>query len=214
MIFTVGHSTYDRETFARMVRGIDVVIDVRSHPVSNHVPDYHKHNAEVWFPAEAQVGYEWWPELGGWDVRHAQDPELVARMAGQGVDLNAYSRGVFPKQRIGVDRRAKPEPGTAWTNQGLWDYQWFTTLPEFADGIKRLVAAGREHNVAIMCCEWAWWKCHRSMVADRLAWAGTEIKHLAKPSVRDVRSRASAHPGADRINRYHPLVIEAWRDQS
>lgn len=52
-----------------------------------------------WMPEHGKR-YEWWPGLGGWDVRHGQDENLRKEMNEFGVDLAVYSKGLFPKQRI------------------------------------------------------------------------------------------------------------------
>jgi uncharacterized protein (DUF488 family) len=201
MIFTFGHSTLAAADGADLLRrhGIDVLIDIRSHPTSRW-EQWWRENLECWVPA-AGIRYEWWPSLGGWDERHFGPYAAVMRE--RDVDLAVYSRGKFPKQRIGRDR-GKPD-GTSWTNQGLWDYQWFMTIPEFLRGAERLIreyADPLDQNCAIMCCEALWWKCHRSMVSDFLTTRGVDALH--------VQPKMTVHPGASRLTRYHPDVIKAW----
>jgi uncharacterized protein (DUF488 family) len=200
-IWTFGHSTLDAAAAITMLRssGVKVLVDVRSHPVSKW-PQWYKSEIEQWI-APAAIAYVHVPALGGWNVEHLG-------MVGQfpGVDVAAYCAGKFPKHRIGKDRDKAAADGTAWTNQGLYDYQWFMTLDEFRAAIEALLSVaipGRRH--AIMCAEALWWKCHRSMIADALyAATGHQAIHI--------QPRATPHPAAGRLMRYDPAVIAKWRE--
>ena len=64
---------------------------------------------------------------------------------------------------------------------------------------------GRRRPIAIMCAEGVWWRCHRSMIADYLVVAGAEVVHLQP------RRLDHATVLAERLPRYHPDVIAAWR---
>lgn len=213
-IFTFGHSTLEGPAGAKLLRdnGIKLLIDVRSHPTSKW-EQWRKENMEKTSPRKRGwllkegLKYEWWPELGGWDARHLP---LAPKMECYGVDVPTYAKGKFPKQRIGKD---KPGCGCgplfgdkpSWTNQGLWDYQFFMTLPEFKDGLTRLMLFdGPDDHCAIMCCELLWWKCHRSMIADALAFFQMEAQHL--------QPKATPHFKAlgNRLERYHPDVLATW----
>lgn len=207
MIYTIGHSTLNKEDFIDLVKHhLDVVIDIRSHPTSRW-EQFRKENLEEWLP-EAGIKYEWEPRLGGW----TEDHMLLANMYLEfDVDIAAYSKGKFPKQRIGKDKEgikmpskeeAKENP--SWYNQGLWDYQWFMTLIEFQDGVNELIERGKSENIGIMCCEVLWWKCHRSMVSDYLAFHGIESVHL-QPKLTNHSKVLS-----NRLDRYHRKVKEAW----
>lgn len=104
MIYTMGHSTLPAEDFvkAAKTRNITTVLDIRSHPTSKW-DWFWKEKMESWLP-EAGLRYEWWPELGGWTKRHL---EFRERFGPRGVDLDAYAKGKFPKQRIATERQLK-----------------------------------------------------------------------------------------------------------
>lgn len=212
-IYGVGHSTHTPDEFLSIVQGIDVIVDVRSHPTSKW-GWWRKENAELWLP-ENGIQYRWIKDLGGWDVEHFD--WYSAPMQERGVDLAAYSGGAFPKQRIGVDRDTQPDPhNPSWTNQGLYDYSWYMTTDEFRAGLDRLAADyGRDDQpkAAIMCCEALWWKCHRSMVADALIYRhGIDLQHI-KPSrpKRVTTSRVDSHSRhlGNRLERYSAGIWEA-----
>jgi hypothetical protein len=201
VIFTFGYSSLEAEQglVALLQAEVDTLIDVRSHPGSLW-PQWRKEEMERWLPA-AGIGYEWWPELGGWDVRHAEDEQLRARMLEHEVDIAAYSRGHFPKQIITQDLVPDPDHPT-WYNRGLRDYSFFMTLPEFTNAAELLLARGEHENVAITCVEGRWWACHRSMIADWLVWAGADAIHLPN------KSHVSAL--GNRLERYEPVILDAW----
>lgn len=201
MIYTFGYSSMDAEQglVALLEAEIDVLVDVRSHPGSLW-PQWRKEELELWLPPTG-ISYEWWPELGGWDVRHAENEGLRARMLEREVDIAAYSRGHFPKQIIAQDLVPDPDNPT-WWNRGLRDFSWFMTLPEFTNACELLLARGREENIAIMCVEGRWWACHRSMIADWLVWAGADAIHLPRKS--------HAEALGNRLERYDPEILETW----
>lgn len=211
MIYGIGHSTHSEQEFIPLMRDIPTLIDIRSHPTSRW-EQWRLENMKRWLPAAA-IEVIWEPRLGGWTQRHYE--EYAEEMLTHGVDLAAYSKGAFPKQRIGVGREAQPTDRPEWTNQGLYDYAWFTTLPEFHDGLRRLVEHySGTNNAALICAEALWWKCHRSMVADALWYIyGIDLQHV-KPTlpVRPTTARFSSHVAqlSDRIERYPDAVLQVW----
>jgi len=203
MIYTIGHSVLPKEEFLRLIRGkVDTVIDVRSHPNSKW-PHFRKESLEKWLP-EAGIGYEWWPELGGWDARHLPLVETFPD-----VDLAAYAKGKFPKQRIAKNAEPPAEQlallKPQWTNIGLRDYASFTSLDEFLEGADRLMARGESGSVGIMCCEVLPWKCHRSMISDYLAFRQVDSVHMQP------KPKAHSQMLGNRLERYSVSILEAWK---
>lgn len=202
MIYSIGHSTLPIEDFIKLMKdnNIDVLMDIRSHPTSRW-EQHRKENYERSMP-EAGIAYYWEAGLGGWDVRHMGIADL---MAGRGVNVAAYTKGKFPKQQIAPKLAKEVSPlFPSWTNRGLFEYSWFTTLEEFGEAVDRLIFLGERRNVAIMCCEVLWWKCHRSMVADYLWSKGIDSVHL-QPKLTN-HSKAIGN----RLERYHPDIIQKW----
>lgn len=213
-IFTLGHSTLTQKEFVQAARGIDVIIDVRSHPGSRHVPHFSRLEMEEWLP-DYGLQYEWWPVLGGWTGRHWH---LVEEMRTHGVDLLAYASKHFPKQRIAATRDCGEGPG--WTNQGLYDYSWYMTLGEFLEGMLRLIESfgQRQHpRAALVCSESTWWRCHRSMLADYLTFRHVPCYHLpTRIPKRETTSRFTLHQDVigNRLERYEPEILQTWIDWS
>lgn len=213
MLFTIGHSTHTPDDFLNIAQGLDVIVDVRSHPTSRW-EWWRLEQMRQWLP-QGGIAVEWMPSLGGWTKSHYE--RYHEQMAAVGVDLAVYSKGAFPKQRIGAARPANQQQDRQWTNQGLFDYAWFTSLVEYRLGLQVLVdkyGKPDQPKAAIMCCEALWWKCHRSMIADTLyELYNIDALHI-KPRrpVRPTTSRWDNHSKfvADRIPRYPVAVREAW----
>lgn len=215
MLYTVGHSNHDQRRFSQLLEAVPglIVIDTRSHPTST-MEHWRKESMEIWLAGR----YEWWPGLGGWTARHLKLPKDTLRLLEKhGVDLAAYAHGVFPKQRIAASRQPggdEPE----WTNTGLYDYSFYTILPEFSEAANRLLERCYREDLAIMCCEAQWWRCHRSLIADYAVWAGLEATHLM-PRMRQKNkvkfidgARQTKHTGVigNRLERYDPEILAAW----
>lgn len=198
MVYTVGHSSLKVNDFQKLIRPLDTLLDIRSHPNSNKHPQFKIENLRKGFP-EVKVSYEWEPNLGGWDTRHEY---LQGEMKEHGVDLAPYLKGHFPKSRINeeIDQGEKP----IWYVRGFYDFQWYMTLPEFFTAAEELIERGKKGNVGIMCCEVLWWGCHRSMVADYLWYRGVDSIHL--------QPKETYHSKVigNRLERYEPFVLRSW----
>lgn len=197
MIHSIGHSTLSEEQFIKSLRGVSTVVDIRSHP-SSKWPQFRKESLETWLPA-AGVKYEWEPRLGGWTENHMG---FASQMLTHGVDIACYSRGKFPKQRIAKNTQVDPNK-PAWTNVGLYDFSWFMSLNEFIEAAEELIS--RTDDVAIMCCEGPWFKCHRSMVADYIAFRGHDVRHLPG-------KKTHTQSLGNRLDRYDPEILKSWKD--
>lgn len=199
MIYTFGHSTQTEEEAADVLNsvGIDILVDARSHPTSR-LPQWQIENLKKWV-REAGLQYEWFKGLGGWTPRYHKYVEYMEGISH--TDLSEYMMGVFPKHIISRKMKLEPDQGL-WTTRGFYDYQFVMILPEFYSDIDDLIDMGTEKDVAFMCSEFLWWKCHRSMIADYLWLRGTEVRHI--------QPRISFHDAADRIGRYHPYVRKCW----
>jgi uncharacterized protein (DUF488 family) len=183
MVSTVGHSTLVEDAFASLLVEADVerLWDVRSYPTS-HWDWFRRERMEEWLPA-AGVEYRWVPALGGRRGPRRAKGQRAARAGAQ-----------------------EPLP-LAWHEEGFSNYQWHMTTEEFLAAADELAALGGRVNVAIMCAEAVWWRCHRSMIADYLVVAGSEVVHLQP------HPTPHAEVMGDRLRRYDPEVIAAWRQR-
>jgi uncharacterized protein (DUF488 family) len=55
---------------------------------------------------------------------------------------------------------------TWWTEAAFQAYAAHTRNDEFIAAMADLLAAARTQQVAIMCSETLWWRCHRRLIAD------------------------------------------------
>lgn len=203
MIFTLGHSTLSVADFINNIPNIQTIADIRSHPTSSKWTHFTKEEMSQWLPNYGKK-YIWMPQLGGWRTEHVFNAELVHNMSTHGVDITVY-HGKFPKQRIAATRPDVDDKKPTWVSQGLYDYSWFMTLPEFHQGAKDLVAMAKDENVAIVCSEARWWRCHRSMVSDYLYYYKVDSYHIING-----KSKPHSDRIGNRIERYDQQIINTW----
>lgn len=186
MILTVGHSNRSLPDFLALLRAhrVGLLADVRAFPASRTHPHFAREPLAAAL-ARAGIDYLWIPELGG--------------------------------------RRRRP-PGAprfgGWTEPAFQAYEAHMATAEFEAGLARLLEAaglaGASGGVAgaapdaapepparrpaVMCAEAAWWRCHRSMIADALAARGVPVFHI-------LDDREIPHPLEDRRGRYPPGLL-------
>ncbi len=80
---------------------------------------------------------------------------------------------------LGGRRQPLPDSENAvWKNASFRGYADYMETAEFQDGLRELVALASGRQVAIMCAEAVWWRCHRSMVSDALVAHGWQVRHI------------------------------------
>ncbi len=75
----------------------------------------------------------------------------------------------------------KPHPdshNTAWRNPSFRGYADYMETDAFQQAIERLIAMAKEKQIAIMCSEAVWWRCHRGLVSDYLKSTGVDVIHI------------------------------------
>jgi uncharacterized protein (DUF488 family) len=181
MIYTVGHSTLTQHEFAVLLAGASVtrLWDVRSYP-SSHWDWFRRERMETWLP-QAGVVYLWVPALGGRRGARRTDTGRTTRGAGQ--------------EHLPL----------AWREEGFVNYQWHMTTEEFFAAADELAELGGREEVGVMCAEGVWWRCHRSMIADYLVVAGSQVIHLQPQLTRHAQAIG------ERLGRYDPEVLATWR---
>ena len=206
VIFGIGHSTLSAAAFMELLASAPATAlwDIRSYPTSRW----------PWFAGEelarrlppAGIDYRWVKALGG-RRRAPRHPAPDAAPPADPVTTSRTSRAA--DLALPVDSAIalfSPPVGGAprWTAEGFENYQWHMATPEFLAAASELLIAGRRVDVAIMCAEALWWRCHRSMVADFVVYAGGEVIHLQP------ERRAHSAVIGDRFARYDPGVLAVW----
>jgi uncharacterized protein (DUF488 family) len=84
---------------------------------------------------------------------------------------------------LGGRRRARPDSiNTAWRNEAFRGYADHMSSAEFASGMSKLLALAGRRRTAMMCSELLWWRCHRSLLSDRLKADGWCVLHVVDAS--------------------------------
>ena len=88
-------------------------------------------------------------------------------------------------KRLGGFRKPSAgNPDTAWREDMFRGYAEHMRSAGFIEAIDAVLAEAAlaeagEHQVAVMCSESLWWRCHRRLVADfAAATRGVEVRHL------------------------------------
>ncbi|MGW6173607.1 DUF488 domain-containing protein [Arthrobacter sp. NPDC055138] len=106
------------------------------------------------------------------------------------------------EEALGGRRRipaGEPEPDGWWRVAAFRAYAAYTRTPEFAGGLARLLADAEATEVAIMCSESVWWRCHRRLIADVLVVLhNIDVVHLlpgGKESIHEPSAGARSDDG-------------------
>ena len=106
---------------------------------------------------------------------------------------------------LGGRREARADsPHRALRVAAFRGYADHMDTPEFARGYQRLLSLAHGSRTAFMCAETLWWRCHRRLLADRLAVDGWVVTHLFAPG----KSEAHVLWDTGRIDHGH-LVYDA-----
>jgi uncharacterized protein (DUF488 family) len=109
------------------------------------------------------------------------------------VDLPAFGlRYEWWGERLGGRRTADPATAAAsrWRSPAFAAYEAYMQTPEFRQALATLEDRARAgEQIAIMCSETVWWRCHRRLIADALTADGFVVEHLID------RVPGRPHPG-------------------
>jgi uncharacterized protein (DUF488 family) len=105
---------------------------------------------------------------------------------------------------LGGRRRPTPDsPNIALRNPSFRAYADHMATPEFRDALAALVEEADAREVAIMCAESVWWRCHRRLIADAaVLLQDREVRHLfhdGRLTTHEPSPEARATAGGDGI---------------
>jgi uncharacterized protein (DUF488 family) len=82
--------------------------------------------------------------------------------------------------RLGGWRKAASEsPDVTLRNESFRSYAAHMRTPEFKDAVDDLLASAAEAQIAVMCAETVWWRCHRKLISDYLVLVrAVQVRHL------------------------------------
>lgn len=78
----------------------------------------------------------------------------------------------------GLRRPRRDSPNVGWRNESFRGYADHMQTEEFAAGLEELLSYAARGATAVMCAEAAWWRCHRSLLADALVVRGVTVLHI------------------------------------
>lgn len=85
----------------------------------------------------------------------------------------------IPFKQLGGRRKVrKDSPHTVWRHEAFRGYADYMDTENFKKGIAELMTLADEKRTAIMCSEAVWWRCHRSMISDKLKSLGVTVEHI------------------------------------
>jgi uncharacterized protein (DUF488 family) len=120
----------------------------------------------------------------------------------------AYSRIDALGGRRTRSRDVPPSVNGYWSNPGFHNYADYALSDDFRAGLEALALLSEARQVAIMCSEAVWWRCHRRFVADYLLKDGRDVFHLMDPGRRDI-ARMTPAARASGISLVYPAASEA-----
>jgi uncharacterized protein (DUF488 family) len=84
------------------------------------------------------------------------------------------------EKRLGGFRRPGPDnPDVVWREDMFRGYAEYMRSAGFLEAVDGVLAEAATRQVAVMCSESLWWRCHRRLVADFVSVARrTEVRHL------------------------------------
>ena len=84
------------------------------------------------------------------------------------------------EKRLGGFRKPSPDnPDVAWREDMFRGYAEHMRSAGFLEAIDGVLAEAAGRQVAVMCSESLWWRCHRRLVADFVSAArGVDVRHL------------------------------------
>lgn len=116
-----------------------------------------------------------------WDIRsfpgsrkhpHFNTERLAEQLRAHGIEYEHH-------RELGGRRRPSAQGApSAWRNESFRGYAEYMQSDAFRSALNRLIEAGRQNAVAIMCSEAVPWRCHRNLVSDALVARGVEVRHI------------------------------------
>ncbi|HEY7145754.1 MAG TPA: DUF488 domain-containing protein [Streptosporangiaceae bacterium] len=71
------------------------------------------------------------------------------------------------EKRLGGFRRPAPDsPDVTWREEAFRGYAGHMRQPDFLAAIDEVLAEAASRQLAVMCSESLWWRCHRRLIAD------------------------------------------------
>jgi len=100
---------------------------------------------------------------------------LKERLKREGIRYLWLGKELGGYRRNGLGEKS---PNKAWSSLGFRNYADHTLSEEFRSGIDRILKYAARWNVAYMCAEKFYWRCHRRIISDYLVAMGHRVTHI------------------------------------
>jgi uncharacterized protein (DUF488 family) len=120
------------------------------------------------------------------DVRRFAGSRRLPHFNAENLAVELPKRGLtyLPSPLLGGRRKPQADSiNTGWRNASFRAYADYMQMPEFGEGLDRLMERAREIPLTMMCAEAVPWRCHRSLIADALiarGWTVIDIMSATK----------------------------------
>ncbi|WP_205857501.1 DUF488 family protein [Phytoactinopolyspora endophytica] len=136
------------------------------------------------------------------DVRRFPGSRKHPQFGREALASGVYDHGIryeWQGDELGGRRdRREDTRHTALINAAFGGYADHMDTPEFRRATAELITRSGDEQLAVMCAETLWWRCHRSFIADALACQGTDVVHLLDVGRREKhRIRPTMRAGDD-----------------
>lgn len=106
---------------------------------------------------------------------HFNEENLQVTLPEAGIE---YSRskdlGGLRRKTPGVD----PDTNGEWRNASFHRYADYALGAEFHAALALVLEEAEKKNVAVMCAEAVWWRCHRRIIADHALAQSHPVTHI------------------------------------
>jgi uncharacterized protein (DUF488 family) len=136
-----------------------------THAIERFVELLAEHQVAVLADVRSFPGSRRWPQFN--------QAELACSLAQAGVEYRWF------KLLGGRRHSVRPDsPHTGWTHPAFRSYADYTESAEFEAGLAELIAVATCVEIAIMCSEGLWWRCHRRIISDQMTVRGWQVMHI------------------------------------
>jgi len=103
----------------------------------------------------------------------------------------------------GLRRPVKDSPNQGWKHSGFRGFADYMMTGEFERALQRLIDRSREKQLAVMCAEAVYWRCHRMLISDALLVREIEVRHILNAR-RDEIHKLTKFAKVDGVNLTYP----------
>ena len=136
-----------------------------THPIERFIEILHEHDVTYLADVRSFPSSRRWPQFNRESLGAALEETAIAYRWLEA--LGGRRRNLDPDS-----------PNQAWEHPAFRSYADYALTESFRAGLESLEEAASQRNVAIMCSEGLWWRCHRRIVADYLVASGYRVLHI------------------------------------